>query len=81
MWNLHSYIHTHMASHTCMPYGMHGRTTTQVWDNFGRLLFQSAPFEYSVTAVSWCPSGELFAAGSFDSLYLCDRMGWSYSKV
>eukprot|EP00798_Chlamydomonas_sp_ICE-L_P008266 gene8266-1535_t len=52
----------------------------KVWDNFGRLLYQSSPLEYSVTAVSWCPSGDLFAAGSFDSLQLCDRMGWAYSK-
>jgi len=51
-----------------------------VWDGFGRLLYQSAPFEHVVTSVAWCPSGEVFAVGSFDSLQLCDRMGWAYSK-
>ena len=53
----------------------------QVWDSYGRLLFQSSPLDYAVTSVAWCPSGEMFAAGSFDSLQLCDRMGWAYSKV
>lgn len=52
----------------------------KVWDGYGRLLFQSAPLDYAVTSVAWCPSGELFAVGSFDSLQLCDRMGWAYSK-
>jgi len=54
---------------------------SQVWDSCGRLLFQSSPLDYAVTSVAWCPSGEMFAAGSFDSLQLCDRMGWTYAKV
>lgn len=53
----------------------------QVWDSFGRLLYQSSPFDYAVTAVAWCPSGDLFAVGTFNNLLLCDRMGWAYSKV
>ncbi|GAX72717.1 hypothetical protein CEUSTIGMA_g173.t1 [Chlamydomonas eustigma] len=52
----------------------------KVWDAYGRLLFQSSPLDYAVTSVAWCPSGEMFAVGSFDSLQLCDRMGWAYSK-
>uniref|UniRef100_A0A7S2QU27 Intraflagellar transport protein 80 n=2 Tax=Chlamydomonas chlamydogama TaxID=225041 RepID=A0A7S2QU27_9CHLO len=52
----------------------------KVWDAYGRLLFQSSPLDYAVTSVAWCPSGDLFAVGSFDSLQLCDRMGWAYSK-
>lgn len=52
----------------------------KVWDCYGRLMFQSSPLDYVVTSVAWCPSGELFAVGSFDSLQLCDRMGWAYSK-
>ena len=52
-----------------------------MWDSYGRLLFQSSPLDYAVTSVAWCPSGEMFAAGSFDSLQLCDRMGWAYCKV
>lgn len=53
----------------------------QVWDAYGRLLYQSSPFDYAVTSVAWSPNGDLFAVGSFDTLQLCDRMGWAYSKV
>ncbi|PNH11834.1 Intraflagellar transport protein 80 [Tetrabaena socialis] len=53
----------------------------KVWDSFGRLLYQSSLFDYPVTSVAWSPSGELFAVGSFNTLQLCDRMGWAYSKV
>jgi WD40 repeat protein len=52
----------------------------QVWDCFGRLLFQSEPLEYAVTAVAWSPDGELFAAGSFNALQLCDKTGWTHAK-
>jgi len=52
----------------------------KVWDAFGRQLFQSLPFEFVVTTVSWSPNGELFAVGSFDILRLCDKTGWSYSR-
>uniref|UniRef100_A0A7S0RGA6 Intraflagellar transport protein 80 homolog n=1 Tax=Pyramimonas obovata TaxID=1411642 RepID=A0A7S0RGA6_9CHLO len=52
----------------------------KVWDSFGRLLFQSSPLEYPVTSVSWCPDGELFAAGSFNQLRLCHKTGWTYAK-
>ncbi|KAJ9526633.1 hypothetical protein QJQ45_017601 [Haematococcus lacustris] len=52
----------------------------KVWDSYGRLLYQSSPFDYSVTSVAWSPSGDLFAVGSFDTLQLCDSMGWAHSK-
>jgi intraflagellar transport protein 80 len=45
-----------------------GGCLSQVWDCFGRLLFQSEPLEYAVTSVAWSPDGELFAAGSFNAL-------------
>lgn len=54
--------------------------SAQVWDSYGRLLYQSSPFEYAVTSVAWSPNGDLFAAGGFDTILLCDRMGWSHSK-
>uniref|UniRef100_A0A7S0WTZ1 Intraflagellar transport protein 80 homolog n=1 Tax=Chlamydomonas leiostraca TaxID=1034604 RepID=A0A7S0WTZ1_9CHLO len=52
----------------------------KVWDSYGRLLYQSSPFDYAVTSVAWSPNGDQFAVGSFDTLQLCDRMGWAYSK-
>jgi WD40 repeat protein len=56
-------------------------THVQVWDSYGRLLYQSSPFDYAVTSVAWSPNGDLFAVGSFDTLQLCDSMGWAHSKV
>jgi intraflagellar transport protein 80 len=53
----------------------------QVWDSYGRLMYQSALLEHPATSVAWCPSGEMFAVGSFNSLRICDRMGWSYCQV
>lgn len=53
----------------------------KVWDSFGRLLYQSSNLESAVTSVAWCPNGDQFAVGSFDSIRLCDRMGWTCSKV
>ncbi len=47
----------------------------QVWDSFGRQLFQSAAFDYIVTSVRWAPNGESFAVGSFDMIRLCDKAG------
>ncbi|XP_077053458.1 intraflagellar transport protein 80 homolog [Siphateles boraxobius] len=51
----------------------------KVWDSYGRLLFSSSPHDYPITAVAWAPDGELFAMGSFHTLRLCDKTGWSYS--
>ena len=50
---------------------------TQVWDSYGRLMFISSTHEYPITAVSWSPDGQLFAAGSYNTLRLCDRTGVS----
>lgn len=52
----------------------------KVWDAFGRQLYASAPFDFAVTSVAWCPSGAYFAVGSFNMLRLCDRSGWSISR-
>jgi intraflagellar transport protein 80 len=53
----------------------------KVWDCFGRQLFASAPSEFAVTCVTWSPNGQYFAVGHFESVRLCDRTGWAYSKV
>ncbi|XP_073482211.1 intraflagellar transport protein 80 homolog isoform X3 [Aquarana catesbeiana] len=51
----------------------------QVWDSYGRLLYSSPSHEYPITSVSWAPDGDLFAVGSFHTLRLCDKTGWSYA--
>ncbi|KAM7413006.1 hypothetical protein PAMA_020407 [Pampus argenteus] len=51
----------------------------KVWDSFGRLLYSSTSHDYPVTSLSWAPDGEVFAMGSFNTLRLCDKTGWSYA--
>ncbi|XP_061639072.1 intraflagellar transport protein 80 homolog isoform X2 [Phyllopteryx taeniolatus] len=51
----------------------------KVWDSFGRLLYFSLSHDYPVTSLSWAPDGEVFAVGSFNTLRLCDKTGWSYA--
>lgn len=51
----------------------------KVWDNYGRLLYSSAPYDYVVTSVAWSPNGEYFSVGAFGMLKLCDKTGWTYS--
>ncbi|XP_043926400.1 intraflagellar transport protein 80 homolog isoform X2 [Protopterus annectens] len=51
----------------------------KVWDSYGSLLYSSQPHDYPLTSVSWAANGELFAVGSFNTLRLCDKTGWSYA--
>ncbi|XP_074449046.1 intraflagellar transport protein 80 homolog isoform X4 [Larus michahellis] len=51
----------------------------KVWDSYGRVLYSSQPHEYPITSVAWAGDGELFAVGSFHTLRLCDKTGWSYA--
>ncbi|XP_033833163.1 intraflagellar transport protein 80 homolog [Periophthalmus magnuspinnatus] len=51
----------------------------KVWDSFGRLLYTSSSHDYPVTSLSWAPDGEVFAMGSYNTLRLCDKTGWSYA--
>ncbi|XP_076837223.1 intraflagellar transport protein 80 homolog isoform X1 [Brachyhypopomus gauderio] len=51
----------------------------KVWDSYGRLLYASSPNDYPVTSVAWSPDGEVFAIGSFNTLRLCDKTGWSHA--
>ena len=50
-----------------------------MWDTFGRQLFSSGQHDYPITAISWSPDGQLFGVGSFNTLRLCDKIGWSHS--
>uniref|UniRef100_A0AAR2IHX4 Intraflagellar transport 80 homolog (Chlamydomonas) n=1 Tax=Pygocentrus nattereri TaxID=42514 RepID=A0AAR2IHX4_PYGNA len=51
----------------------------KVWDSYGRLLYSSSSNDYPITSVAWAPDGEVFAMGSFNTLRLCDKTGWSYA--
>jgi intraflagellar transport protein 80 len=51
----------------------------RVWDQFGRQLYSSLPYDHVITSVKWSPNGEMFAAGSFEMLRLCDKSGWTHS--
>lgn len=51
----------------------------KVWDSYGRSLFSSTHHDHPITSVSWAPDGDLFAIGSFNTLRLCDKSGWSHS--
>ncbi|KAJ2996367.1 Intraflagellar transport protein 80 [Globomyces sp. JEL0801] len=51
----------------------------KVWDTYGRKIFSSTPFEHPVTSIAWCPSGDMFAIGSFNLLGICDKLGWCYA--
>lgn len=52
----------------------------KIWDNFGRQLFSSSATEFTITSMSWAPSGDVFAVGSFNRLMLCDKHGWAHSS-
>eukprot|EP00752_Nemacystus_decipiens_P011443 g10162.t1 len=54
--------------------------TYRVWDRFGRQMYQSGGLGYTITGVKWCPNGESFAVGAFNTLRLCDKTGWSHSR-
>ncbi|XP_061493185.1 intraflagellar transport protein 80 homolog isoform X2 [Rhineura floridana] len=51
----------------------------KVWDSYGRQLYSSQSHEYPITSIAWAMDGELFAVGSFHTLQLCDKTGWSYA--
>lgn len=52
---------------------------SKLWDCYGRLLYGSPIQDHPVTSLAWTPDGEMFAVGSFNVLYLCDRVGVSGS--
>ncbi|KOC63788.1 Intraflagellar transport protein 80 like protein [Habropoda laboriosa] len=51
----------------------------KVWDSSGTQLFSSSVGDHPVTAVNWSYSGDYFAVGSFNTIKLCDKTGWSHS--
>ena len=51
----------------------------KVWDEYGRNLYISYQITSVITSVSWAPSGEYFAVGSFETIRLCSKTGWAHS--
>ncbi|CAK9809405.1 Intraflagellar transport protein 80 homolog [Anthophora plagiata] len=51
----------------------------KVWDPNGTQLFSSSVGDHPITAISWSYSGDYFAVGSFNTIKLCDKTGWSHS--
>lgn len=51
----------------------------KLWDCYGRQMYCSTHQESPVTALAWSPDGELFAVGAFNTVRLCDKIGWSHS--
>lgn len=50
----------------------------KVWDAYGRNLFTSSVMEHPCTSIAFAADGEMFAVGSFQSIRVCDKTGWSY---
>ena len=62
--------------HTCHLWIYHFGVL-QVWDGSGRQLYCSHVHDYPITSLSWSPTGDLFAVGSYNTLRLCDKKGVS----
>ena len=43
------------------------------------MLFSSSSHDHPITSVRWAPDGLLFAVGGYNTLRLCDQVGWSHS--
>ncbi|UJR33697.1 hypothetical protein I4U23_021126 [Adineta vaga] len=51
----------------------------RIWDIVGRPLYTSQIFEYPITSLAWAPDGLNFAVGSYNTIRLCDSVGWCHS--
>ena len=52
----------------------------KVWDIYGRNLYSSQIGEHPVTSVTFSPDGEMIAIGSFQSIRVCDKTGWTHCR-
>lgn len=50
----------------------------RLWDSHGKELHCSRKFDHTITSVSFSPNGEYFAIGSFNTIVLCDKSGWTH---
>ncbi|XP_063974091.1 intraflagellar transport protein 80 homolog [Diachasmimorpha longicaudata] len=51
----------------------------KLWDSSGNQLYSSGVGEYPITSVNWAVNGNYFAVGSYNTIKLCDKTGWSHS--
>ncbi|KAG4070781.1 hypothetical protein HA402_011007 [Bradysia odoriphaga] len=51
----------------------------KIWEPSGTVIYASSPDDYPVTSIDFCPKGQLLAVGSFNTIKLCNFMGWAYS--
>uniref|UniRef100_A0A5K3FJK9 WD_REPEATS_REGION domain-containing protein n=2 Tax=Mesocestoides corti TaxID=53468 RepID=A0A5K3FJK9_MESCO len=51
----------------------------KVWDSFGHMLYSGQIYDNPISSLSWKPDGQHFIIGSYNSLRLCDKIGWSYN--
>ncbi|XP_026683019.1 intraflagellar transport protein 80 homolog [Diaphorina citri] len=51
----------------------------KVWDTDGRQLYSSLTHDHPISSLAWAPGGDMFAVGSYNTLRLCDKVGWSHS--
>ncbi|KAI5705513.1 hypothetical protein M8J75_015860 [Diaphorina citri] len=51
----------------------------KVWDTDGRQLYTSLTHDHPISSLAWAPGGDMFAVGSYNTLRLCDKVGWSHS--
>ncbi|KAI8620753.1 WD40-repeat-containing domain protein [Chytriomyces sp. MP71] len=51
----------------------------KVWDAYGRQVYSSTPHDHPITSLAWSPAGDMFAVGLFNTLRVCDKLGWSYA--
>uniref|UniRef100_A0A0X3PK13 Uncharacterized protein n=2 Tax=Schistocephalus solidus TaxID=70667 RepID=A0A0X3PK13_SCHSO len=51
----------------------------KIWDSFARLLFASQMSDFPITSLAWSPDGQLFTIGSYNTIRLCDQVGWFHT--
>ena len=51
----------------------------QLWDSFGRPVYSTKALfqQHPILEVAWSPDGAVFAAGSYDTIRLCNNAGVS----
>lgn len=53
----------------------------KVWDPYGRNIYTAqVPSEYPITSIAFAPDGDSFAVGSYRTLRVCDRTGWTHCR-